>query len=412
MSIKLGTDIIPQFKLGVINLNKIMLGVIEIFPNLAPSGVWTPLDLPNLLAWYDPSDLSTMFQSANSMEPVTASGQPVGVMLDKSQNLALGPEMLANNDFDNGWININAGAVITGTTLVCNIAGNNLLVAQHPVSPTWVLGAVYEITFVISAYTSGGVGATDVFAAALPVGVSGVGTHKQYYFCQRADFPNTRIMTTSGGFVGTLDSVSIKRIEGDTIAITTAAARPLYQSNGTLHWLLGDGVDDVLFGTLAPELEPPWEFWAGAQVNTSGGINIGIFGVAPSASGGSTGVRTGGLFRRTDGSVRQLSSAVRVGGNANNNVNIANTFDLGQAFVLRGAAGVSPDTIFVEEGGVSNSAPSTYGATNGDNAYRIFQQTAPGETAFYGGVANGSALSTADATELQAYLDAKTGITP
>lgn len=35
-------------------------------------------------AWYDPSDLSTMFQGAEGTTPVTAGGQPVGGILDKS----------------------------------------------------------------------------------------------------------------------------------------------------------------------------------------------------------------------------------------------------------------------------------------------------------------------------------------
>ena len=34
--------------------------------------------------WYDPSDLSTLFQDAAGTTPVTAAGQPVGRMLDKS----------------------------------------------------------------------------------------------------------------------------------------------------------------------------------------------------------------------------------------------------------------------------------------------------------------------------------------
>ena len=35
-------------------------------------------------AWYDPSDLSTLFQDAAGTIPVTAAGQPVGLMMDKS----------------------------------------------------------------------------------------------------------------------------------------------------------------------------------------------------------------------------------------------------------------------------------------------------------------------------------------
>lgn len=36
--------------------------------------------------WYDPSDLSTMFQDAMGTIPVTAAGQPVGMVRDKSGN--------------------------------------------------------------------------------------------------------------------------------------------------------------------------------------------------------------------------------------------------------------------------------------------------------------------------------------
>ena len=37
-------------------------------------------------AWYDPSDLSTLFQDSAGTTPVTVAGQPVGLMLDKSGN--------------------------------------------------------------------------------------------------------------------------------------------------------------------------------------------------------------------------------------------------------------------------------------------------------------------------------------
>lgn len=48
---------------------------------------WTPLDLgTSLLAWYDPSDLSTLYQDTAGTVPVTATGQPVARMNDKSGN--------------------------------------------------------------------------------------------------------------------------------------------------------------------------------------------------------------------------------------------------------------------------------------------------------------------------------------
>ena len=50
---------------------------------------WTPADLFLLGeqgAWYDPSDLTTMFQDAAGTTPVTAAEQPVGLILDKHQS--------------------------------------------------------------------------------------------------------------------------------------------------------------------------------------------------------------------------------------------------------------------------------------------------------------------------------------
>ena len=55
----------------------------------ASGGLWTPLDLfagGKKGAWYDPSDLSTMWQDSAGTTPVTADGQPVGKILDKSGN--------------------------------------------------------------------------------------------------------------------------------------------------------------------------------------------------------------------------------------------------------------------------------------------------------------------------------------
>ncbi len=52
----------------------------------AIAAAWSPADLTALAAWYDPSDLSTMFQDAAGTTPVTEAGQPVGLILDKSGN--------------------------------------------------------------------------------------------------------------------------------------------------------------------------------------------------------------------------------------------------------------------------------------------------------------------------------------
>ncbi|WP_417656198.1 phage head spike fiber domain-containing protein [Pseudidiomarina aestuarii] len=46
--------------------------------------------------WLDPSDISTMYQDAAGSTPVTEPGQPVGLILDKSRSMKLGPEKVTS----------------------------------------------------------------------------------------------------------------------------------------------------------------------------------------------------------------------------------------------------------------------------------------------------------------------------
>lgn len=59
----------------------------QIFKPVIADVKWTPLSLfynGEQGAWYDPSDLSTLFQDSAGTTPVTTVGQSVGKMLDKS----------------------------------------------------------------------------------------------------------------------------------------------------------------------------------------------------------------------------------------------------------------------------------------------------------------------------------------
>ena len=69
-------------------------------------------------AWYDPSDMSTMYQDAAGTTPVTASGQPVGLILDKSKGGLSATELVTNGSFDNaaGWTETSGTLTISGGT--------------------------------------------------------------------------------------------------------------------------------------------------------------------------------------------------------------------------------------------------------------------------------------------------------
>lgn len=79
-------------------------------------------------AWYDPSDLSTLFQDAAGTIPVTGNGNPVGLMLDKSgNNLHVKQTSSASRpiyktdsvlqwlDFDNAYLETDVDVTWSGT---------------------------------------------------------------------------------------------------------------------------------------------------------------------------------------------------------------------------------------------------------------------------------------------------------
>lgn len=82
-------------------------------------------------AWYDPSDISTLFQDAAGTTPVTATGQPVGCMLDKSgrgnhatQSTAINRPILLQDSGGNYYLYFN-GTNTSMQTGNINMTGSN-----------------------------------------------------------------------------------------------------------------------------------------------------------------------------------------------------------------------------------------------------------------------------------------------
>jgi hypothetical protein len=107
--------------------------------------------------WYDPSDLTTIFQDNAGTTPVTAPGQTVGLMLDKSQGLVLGSELVTNGNFSSGttgWTGVNATISVVSGSL--RITATSLGVAPYAVtSVATVVGKTYLLnaTLVADAMT-------------------------------------------------------------------------------------------------------------------------------------------------------------------------------------------------------------------------------------------------------------------
>ena len=200
--------------------------------------------------WYDPNDLSTMFQDAAGTVPVTAVGQPVGLLLDKNKGLELGVEKVVNSDFDSNtaWIKAASVTISNGSAIFNGATGNPVLSQNVGITA----GKWYELTINVTEVTSGlialriyGISGNDVILTA-----SSVGVHK------------ARVMARSDaigliGFSGSstsmkISSVSVKEILGITASQTISAARPILQSNP--RRIDFDAVDDKLITKLPAQL--------------------------------------------------------------------------------------------------------------------------------------------------------------
>lgn len=197
--------------------------------------------------WYDPSDLSTMFQDASGTTPVymPGQGQPdcwIGLQLDKRRGLTRGPEMLSNGDFSGGaagWGVAGADAthVVDFTGGACRYKSDTtspvLTVSQGSLSI--VAGRWYELTIVVSSWVSGGI-KTDLFSGAAAGGLAlassagtfraiGLATSTTSVFSFLRNAANTDL---------TIDSISVRELPGNHRWQGTATSRPVLSARYNL----------------------------------------------------------------------------------------------------------------------------------------------------------------------------------
>ena len=87
---------------------------------------------------------ATLFQDAAGTTPVTAVGQPVGLMLDKSKGLVLGPELVT--DYTQGYTAYGtANAALIGTEVIATADGSSATPGYYYAIST-VVGQQYYVT--------------------------------------------------------------------------------------------------------------------------------------------------------------------------------------------------------------------------------------------------------------------------
>lgn len=196
-------------------------------------------------AWYDPSDLSTLFQDAAGTIPVTAAGQPVGRMLDKSGR---GNHATQSIDASRPTLQQTAGGL---WYLACDGVDDQMTTASVNFSSTSKVSifagvrkltdsafkAIIELSFTTDANTGSfmfGVGTgADALRRNFAWGVS-----RGFCSSQRIDAPHTAVVyslhdvtvsSSLSAVTSRINGVATTNIAGPTV--TTAAAfgtYPLY----------------------------------------------------------------------------------------------------------------------------------------------------------------------------------------
>jgi hypothetical protein len=199
---------------------------------------YTPADLfaaGEQGAWYDPSDMSTLFQDAAGTVPVTAVEQFVGLMLDKSKGLVLGSELVPNTytgSVTGSWVISSNSITRNGTTSTsCSL---NLL---SPTAPT----KMYQVTFLVAGLSG------DTFT--VNVGGANVGqitSNGQKSFVAAGGGSGMGFVPWNGttGQL-TITNISVRELPGNHASQPTSTARPRLSARVNLLTKTEDFADSV-----------------------------------------------------------------------------------------------------------------------------------------------------------------------
>jgi len=230
---------------------------------LAIREAWNPRRLfanNEVGVWYDISDMSTLFQDSAGTTPVTAVEQPVGLILDKSKGLVLGPEL------DDGLATA-ANWTVFGTNTVAQLGDaieityvDNHGGAYQPLRQT--CGLTTDLTvgkwYKVAGQAKVNTGSANISIATASAWTSAAITSTSYvdfviYFLANSATTNyISAANLSAGEVLTIDNISVKELPGQHSLQATTAARPVLRAAPTR--IDYDAVNDTLVATFAASL--------------------------------------------------------------------------------------------------------------------------------------------------------------
>lgn len=352
-------------------------------------------------AWYDPSDTSTMYQDSQGTTPVTAIAQPVGLILDKSKGLTLGPELISNGGFatDTVWTKGIGWTIGSGNAQAATPLGAAAISQAEAI----VSGRPYQITFNV----------VSISAGSVTLQFTGTGTQsgptftttglKTCILIANANYTTFGVLAAIGT-IATIDDVSAKELPGNHAFQTTTTKRPLYQSAGRYSYLAFDGVDDALVtNSIDFTSTDKMTVWAGVRklsdaaaariVNLNGTLNGSIRVVGPYFADASFGAASKGT----------IDSGVSVLGNAAPKTAVLTVqSNISQPLIgIRVNSAASVNVITSQGAGMYSNAPLYIGGASTD--------TNPFNGNLYSLIVRGAQSSDAQIASTEQYVNGKTG---
>lgn len=196
--------------------------------------------------FYDPNDLSTMYQDAAGTIPVTAAGQPVELVLDKSKGLSLSAEMFtAPLDF-NKWGRTAAVTSFTANSFTTNGLGGCV---KNPIITGMSPTKAYQVRIFGTCNVAHKIRRSSSVAGevSVPAGDFDVTIKSPITFADNTLYFQLQVAGTI-----TVNSISVKEIAGNHAHQTTSAARPILRD--TPRRIDFDAVDDKLITNIPTQL--------------------------------------------------------------------------------------------------------------------------------------------------------------
>lgn len=189
--------------------------------------------IPGLVGYWK-ADPQYLFEDSAGTTPASTSGTgPIGQWLPVNAALTYGPELLIDPSFDNlagNWTIADPATSSGGQFFGNGSTSNNPGVTSIALSTS----EMYALEVVVSSYTSGSF-YVRLGASSTAISLTGAGTLR---VLSVGHGTGSYVSITTSSFVGTIDSISLKKVSGLVATQPTTANKPILRKTPTtgIYW--------------------------------------------------------------------------------------------------------------------------------------------------------------------------------